>query len=39
MEDINSTQIHFEYAGNVYETSYTDKQELIEIIDNLKESD
>lgn len=37
--DIGITQVHFEYNGNVYETSYTDKQELIEIIDNLKESD
>lgn len=37
--DIGITQIHFEYNGNVYETSYTDRQELIEIIKNLKESD
>ena len=37
MPDIKSTQIHFEYNENVYETSYTDKQELIEIIHNLKE--
>ena len=39
MPDIKTTQIYFEYNGNVYETSYTDKQELIEIIHNLKESD
>ena len=39
MPDINSTQIYFEYKGNTYESRYTNRQELIEIIDNLKESD
>ena len=37
--DVKVVQVYFEYKGNVYETSYSDKQELIEIIDNLKESD
>lgn len=37
--DIGITQIHFEYNGNAYKLIYNDKQELIEIIDNLKESD
>ena len=36
-KDVNVVQIYFEYNGNVYETSYTDRQELIEIISNLKE--
>lgn len=35
----NIVQIHFEYNGNVYKLIYNDKQELIEIINNLKESD
>lgn len=39
MPDINSIQIHFEYNKGVYKIIYTDKQELIEIINNLKESD
>ena len=37
--DIGITQIHFEYNGNAYKLIYNDKQELIEIIYNLKESD
>ena len=32
-------QIHFEYNSSVYKLIYNDKQELIEIINNLKESD
>lgn len=39
MPDIKSIQIHFEYKDNVYETRYTNRQELIEIIKNLKELD
>ena len=39
MPDINSTQIYFEYKGNTYESRYTNRQELIEILENLKESD
>ncbi len=39
MNDIGVVQIYFEYNEDFYELSYTDKQELIEIINNLKESD
>lgn len=39
MPDIDSVQIYFENNGNVYEIRYTNKQELIEIIYNLKELD
>ena len=38
-KDMNIIQIYFEYDGNIYETSYTDRQELIEILENLKETD
>lgn len=31
-------QIHFEYKNNIYKISYTDKQGLIDIVGNLKES-
>lgn len=37
MTDIGITQIHFEYKGDLYKISYTNKQDLIEIIENLKE--
>ncbi len=37
--DVGVTQIHFEYKGNSYEISYNNKQDLIEIIKNLKESE
>lgn len=37
MKDINITQIYFEYKGNLYYLSYNDKQDLINIIENLKE--
>ena len=39
MTDIDVTQIYFECNGDLYYLSFNDKQELIEIIDNLKESD
>ncbi len=38
MEDVGSTQICFSHNGNYYYLSYTDKEALIEIIENLKES-
>lgn len=37
MKDIGIVQIHFEYNQNVYLISYTNKQDLIEIIETLKE--
>ena len=37
--DVCITQIYFEFQENLYTLNYNDKQELIEIIDNLKESD
>lgn len=37
MPDLNQTQLYFEYEGNTYYFSYTDKQELIGIVENLKE--
>lgn len=37
--DTGIIQVYFEYSNNLYMISYVDKQELIEIIDNLKESD
>lgn len=37
MTDINWVQIHFEYNGNLYVLSYDNKQDLIEVIKNLKE--
>lgn len=37
MQDISTTQITFEYKGNTYMFSHTDKETLIEIIENLKE--
>ena len=36
-KDINLTQIYFEFNEDLYLISYNNKQELIEIIDNLKE--
>ena len=39
MPDIGITQIHFEYNNNLHVLSYRNKQELIEIIKNLKELD
>ncbi len=38
MTDIGITQIYFEYNGDLYYLNYTDKETLIEIIENLKES-
>lgn len=35
--DVEWCQIYFEYEGNAYELSYPDRQELIKIIENLKE--
>lgn len=37
MEDISTTQITFEYEGNAYTFTHTDKAVLIETIKNLKE--
>lgn len=37
--DFGIVQIYFEYNGNLYEIGYKNKQELIEIIHNLKESE
>lgn len=37
MHDVNETQIHFEHNGNLYELNYNNKQDLIEIVENLKE--
>ncbi len=37
MPDIKCIQIHFEYNGNTYMFSHTDKEVLIEIIENLEE--
>jgi len=39
MNDVNVVQMFFEYKDNLYEINYTNKQELIEIIENLKELD
>ncbi len=39
MEDVSTTQITFEYEGNTYTFSYSEKEVLIEIIENLKEID
>jgi hypothetical protein len=36
MNDIGITQMYFEYNENLYEMSYTKKQDLIEIIKKLK---
>lgn len=36
ISDLGMTQIHFEYNGNLYKISYTDKQDLIEVIENLR---
>lgn len=38
MPDINSIQIYFEYNGDLYLMVYNNKQELIEVIENLKGS-
>lgn len=37
MKDINITQIYFEYNRNLYYLSYNNKQDLINVIENLKE--
>ena len=37
MADINTVQIHFEYNGNLYKLTYNNKQDLINVIKNLKE--
>lgn len=37
MSDISLTQISFEYKGNKYLFSYTDKVKLIELVENLEE--
>lgn len=39
MDDVGISQIHFEYESNAYEVSYMNKQGLIDIIGNLKESE
>ena len=38
MPDLGQVQIHFTHNNNLYSLSYNNKQELIEIIENLKES-
>lgn len=37
MSDIGITQIYFEFNGNLYKLSYNNKQDLINVIENLKE--
>ena len=37
MNDICVIQIQFEYNGNLYMMSYNNKQDLVEVIENLKE--
>ncbi len=37
MDDINSAQVRFEYNGDTYMLNYTNKEVLIEIIENLEE--
>ena len=37
MPDLGQVQIHFTHNNNLYSLSYNNKQELIEIIENLKE--
>lgn len=39
MSDVRICQVYFEYHGNVYEIIYDNKQGLIDIIGNLKESE
>ena len=39
MQDIGVVQIYFEYNNNLYKLNYNNKQALIEIIENLKESE
>ncbi len=38
MNDIGSIQIYFDYNGNSYKVTYNNKQDLLEIIENLKVS-
>ena len=37
MPDIGTTQIYFEHSGNLYKLRYNNKQDLISVIENLKE--
>ena len=37
MSDIGQVQIYFEYGGNLYCINYNNKQDLIKVIENLKE--
>ena len=37
MDDIGETQVYFEYDNNLYYMKYNNKQDLIEVIENLKE--
>lgn len=39
MPDVSLYQIEFEYKGNLYSFNHTNKEELIKIIENLKEID
>lgn len=35
--DVDVVQVYFEYNGDLYKTTYNNKQDLIEVIENLKE--
>ena len=37
MHDVNLVQVYFEHDGNLYDITYNDKEELVKIIENLKE--
>ncbi|MBR2876512.1 MAG: hypothetical protein IKC01_05180 [Clostridia bacterium] len=37
MKDVGVIQVNFEHNGNLYEISYNNKQDLIDVIENLKE--
>lgn len=39
MDDLGMIQINFDYKGNSYSISYNNKQDLINIVENLKESE
>ena len=39
MNDVGVSQIYFEYNGNVYEIIYNNKQDLVEVVENLKETE
>ena len=37
MEDVNLVQVYFEHDGNLYDITYNSKDELVKIIESLKE--